>query len=186
MSSFSSFIDKIQHKHIMKSSIVLVIIKRSQIMLSKIQRTTIQPYKHPVYLIFKFMTVRTSMLSGVCLGTNNIKASGDFYDAVLATIGMTCVLSEPNERGYAGIDGKMTFFILSPFNEQKATFGNGTQVMFFAPNKDAVDAFHSTVLQNGGVDEGAPGPRHYHPDYYGAYARDLDGNKLNISVELKK
>jgi len=31
----------------------------------------------------------------------------------------------------------------------------------------------------GGRDEGGPGLRpHYHADYYGAYLRDPDGNKL--------
>jgi hypothetical protein len=31
----------------------------------------------------------------------------------------------------------------------------------------------------GGIDEGRPGIReHYHPNYYGAYVRDPDGNKI--------
>jgi len=126
------------------------------------------------------------MLSGVCIGTNDLKAAGDFYDAVLATIGMSCVFSDPQERGYAGKDGKITFYILLPFDQKEATSGNGTQVMFYAPDSEAVKAFHAAVLLNGGTDEGAPGPRHYHPDYYGAYARDLDGNKLNVSVYFKR
>ena len=39
---------------------------------------------------------------------------------------------------------------------------------------------HFTLpLVAGGIDEGPPGIReHYHPNYYGAYVRDLDGNKL--------
>jgi len=101
------------------------------------------------------------MLSGVCIGTNNIKV------------------------GYAGVDGKITLFILTPFNKEPASFGNGTQVMFYAPDIAAVDAFYNTALQNGGTDEGAPGPRDYHPNYYGAYVRDLDGNKLNVSIDLE-
>ena len=48
-----------------------------------------------------------------------------------------------------------------------------------------VDAFHTRALECGGHDEGAPGPRHYHPDYYGAYVRDLDRNKPNVSVSLE-
>jgi len=126
------------------------------------------------------------MLSGVCIGTNDIAASGAFYDEVLATIGMQCVFIEADERGYAGADGKITFFILLPFNKQPATFGNGTQTMFYAPDADAVQAFHAAAIRCGGTDEGLPGPRHYHPDYYGAYVRDLDGNKLNVSVEIKE
>lgn len=125
------------------------------------------------------------MLSGVCIGTNDIPAAAAFYDAVLVTIGMSCVLDEPHERGYAGSDGRITLFLLVPYDGQKATFGNGTQVMFYAPDADGVRAFHAAALHAGGVNEGSPGPRSYHPDYYGAYVRDLDGNKLNVSVSLE-
>jgi predicted lactoylglutathione lyase len=52
-------------------------------------------------------------------------------------------------------------------------------VAFGAQSREAVDAFHAAALAAGGSDEGAPGLRaHYHPNYYGAYVRDLDGNKL--------
>ena len=125
------------------------------------------------------------MLSGVCIGTNDLSSSGAFYDAVLATIGMTCVLSEPRERGYAGADGRITLFLVRPYNGEKATFGNGTQVMSYAPDAMAVRLFYAAALANGGQDEGPPGPRGYHPDYYGAYVRDPDGNKLNVSVSLE-
>jgi catechol 2,3-dioxygenase-like lactoylglutathione lyase family enzyme len=125
------------------------------------------------------------MLSGVCVGTNDISAAGKFYDEVLAVIGMKCVFSDEHERGYAGTDGRTTFFVVVPFNEKRATFGNGTQVMFYAPDAETVRAFHAAALRCGGSDEGAPGPRSYHPDYYGAYVRDLDGNKLNVSVSLE-
>ena len=124
------------------------------------------------------------MLSGVCIGTNDLLAAGEFYDAVLATIGMACVLSEPHERGYASADGKITLFVVLPYDKQAATFGNGTQVMFYAQDAGAVRDFYSAAIQYGGSDEGLPGPREYHPDYYGAYVRDLDGNKLNVSVCL--
>lgn len=114
-----------------------------------------------------------------------MKCAGRFYDEVLATIDMTCVLSEPAERGYAGADGRITLFLVAPYNGQPATFGNGTQIMFYAPDNAAVRAFHATAMKYGGQDEGPPGPRNYHPKYYGAYVRDLDGNKLNISVSLE-
>lgn len=124
------------------------------------------------------------MLSGICIGTNDLPAAAAFYDAVLATIAMTCALDEPRERGYAGADGRITLFVLAPFDGQPATHGNGTQTMFYAPDAAAVRAFHAAALRLGGTDEGAPGPRAYHRDYYGAYVRDLDGNKLNVSISL--
>jgi hypothetical protein len=126
------------------------------------------------------------LLSGICIGTNNIIAAGKFYDAVLATIGMSCVLFEADERGYAGDDGRTTVFVVSPFNEKPATSGNGTQIMFYARDDETVRAFHATAIKHGGTDEGSLGTRDYHPDYYGAYVRDLDGNKLNVSVSLEQ
>ena len=50
---------------------------------------------------------------------------------------------------------------------------------FIVGDRAKVDAFHKTALAHGGSDEGAPGLRaHYHPNYYGAYVRDPDGNKI--------
>ncbi|WP_422396671.1 hypothetical protein [Sphingomonas ginsenosidivorax] len=44
-----------------------------------------------------------------------------------------------------------------------------------------VDAIHAKALELGGTDEGAPGIRGDDPDgFYGAYFRDLDGNKLTV------
>lgn len=124
------------------------------------------------------------MLSGVCIGTNDMAKAAGFYDAVFATIGMTPAFKGDHERGYAEADGRVTVFVVTPYNNKPATFGNGTQFIFHAPDKDGVHAFHSAALNNGGTDEGAPGPRDYHPDYYGAYVRDPDGNKLHISISL--
>ena len=50
-----------------------------------------------------------------------------------------------------------------------------------ATNWNQVDAFHAAALANGGKSEGAPGLRpQYQPDFYAAYVRDPDGNKLAI------
>lgn len=123
------------------------------------------------------------MLSGVCVGTNDLGKAKAFYSQVLKTIGMSCLFSERHELGFGAEGGDVTFWVVTPYNEQPATFGNGTQVMFKTKSKDAVIAFYEQALALGGVDEGAPGPRDYTPDYYGAYCRDLDGNKLHISIQ---
>ena len=60
----------------------------------------------------------------------------------------------------------------------EAIAGNGTHVAFIAPSREAVDRFHAAALAAGGSDAGAPGPRDYTPDYYAAFVRDPDGNKL--------
>ena len=49
---------------------------------------------------------------------------------------------------------------------------------FQAKNREAVDAFHRAALAAGGQDNGGPGLRPYHPDYYAAFVRDPDGNNV--------
>lgn len=122
------------------------------------------------------------MFSHVTLGTNDLPRALAFYDTLLAGLGLRRIeFSE--EYGFAGYgtspDSTPQFFITRPFDRQDATVGNGVTIAFEAPDRAAVDRFHATAMAHGGSDEGAPGPRpHYHPDYYGAYLRDPDGNKL--------
>jgi catechol 2,3-dioxygenase-like lactoylglutathione lyase family enzyme len=55
----------------------------------------------------------------------------------------------------------------------------GTHVCFAAARRKDVDAFHAAALAAGGKDNGKPGLRpHYHANYYGAFAFDPDGNKI--------
>jgi len=52
-------------------------------------------------------------------------------------------------------------------------------VAFSARSWKAVGDFHAAALANDGVCDGAPGlPLHYVPDFYAAYVRDPDGNKV--------
>jgi len=54
-------------------------------------------------------------------------------------------------------------------------------VALMAETRRDVDLAHQAALAAGGQCEGAPGLRpEYHPDYYGAYFRDTEGNKLCI------
>lgn len=66
-----------------------------------------------------------------------------------------------------------------PFNGLPATCGNGCQVSFEAPTPQVVRQCWEAALRQGGTDEGAPALRpHYAPDFYAAYCRDPEGNKL--------
>ena len=119
-----------------------------------------------------------ALFGHVTLGTNNLERAGKFYDAVLATLGHARGLERDTFISYGDRSGSR-FFVMKPFDGGPATAGNGTHVAFLAPSRAAVDAFHAAALAAGGSDEGAPGLRpHYHADYYGAYVRDPDGNKL--------
>lgn len=124
------------------------------------------------------------MLSGACLGSNDLVNAKAFYDAVLSTIDMKLHIHLEHELGYGPSEGDPNFWVVTPFNEEVATYGNGTQIIFQARTKKAVQAFYKAALEMGGRDEGQPGPRDYAPGYYGAYVRDPDNNKLHVSLKL--
>lgn len=124
------------------------------------------------------------MLLYVTVGTNDLDRAGAFYDPVLATLGYRRQRQDATEIGYgADDDVRCRFWVVEPYNRQPATFGNGTTIALVARTRAAVDAFHAAVLDHGGTDEGAPGLRPFHPNFYAAFARDPDGNKLSAVCE---
>jgi catechol 2,3-dioxygenase-like lactoylglutathione lyase family enzyme len=128
------------------------------------------------------------MLSYVYFGTNNLEKAIVFYNATLTPLGMErCVTGDPQwDRIAAGWgiyeDGgarELGFWIGTPFDGKPASVGNGNMVAFSARSWKTVNDFHATALKNGGVCDGPPGLRlHYAPDFYAAYVRDPDGNKI--------
>jgi len=71
------------------------------------------------------------------------------------------------------------FSLETPINGLRAAPGNGVHIAFQAPDRQTVRRFHETAIANGATDEGAPGIReNYNANYYGAFVRDLDGNKI--------
>lgn len=123
------------------------------------------------------------MFSHVTIGTNDMPRARRFYDAVLGVLGYARLADHEDEALGYGLEARdrerIPFWVLKPFDRGRATPGNGWHVAFLAPDRPAVEAFHVAALANGGSDEGAPGLRpHYHADYYAAYVRDPDGNKL--------
>lgn len=125
---------------------------------------------------------RGEVFSHVTVGSSDMDRSMRFYDAVLAPLGLVRLKAFRAAAGYgpkdfAGIN--LPFWVLRPQDKKPATAGNGVTVAFTVAAREAVDAFHAAALSHGGTDEGAPGLRtHYHPDYYGGYVRDPDGNKI--------
>ena len=118
------------------------------------------------------------MFGHITLGTNDLARAAAFYDAVLAPLGHVRGLEKKNFVSYGDGSGAR-LFVMTPYDGRPATVGNGVHVALLAPDRAAVDAFHAAALAAGGTDEGPPGPRpHYHENYYGAYVRDPDGNKL--------
>jgi catechol 2,3-dioxygenase-like lactoylglutathione lyase family enzyme len=124
------------------------------------------------------------MLLYVTFGTNDVARSRAFYTPVLATLGYRLLRDGPDEIGYAAEgDTRCRFWVLTPFNNKAAGAGNGAMVALIAPTREAVDAFHAAAVAAGGTDEGAPGLRSYHANFYATYVRDPDGNKLTAVCE---
>ena len=124
------------------------------------------------------------MFSHVTVGTSKLTRALRFYDAALAPLGLRRARTFKVAASYAPPDFSGVnepFWVVRPLDGQAASAGNGVTVAFDAASRAAVDAFHQAALAAGGTDEGAPGLRaHYHPDYYGAYVRDPDGNKVCV------
>ena len=122
------------------------------------------------------------MFSHFTLGTNDLGRAESFYTSLMVTLGQSLIDSSA-EYGYLmyGPDDNRFphLFICRPFDRLPASWSNGFHIAFNVPDTETVDRFHAAALAAGGIDEGAPGLRpDYAPDYYGAYVRDPDGNKL--------
>ncbi len=121
------------------------------------------------------------MFSHVCVGVADVARAVAFYDGVLAPLGVTRFVTEADVAGWRMEAGGAAFYVGRPFDGGPPTPGNGTMAAFMAPSPEAVDAAHAAALAAGGACEGPPGARpQYGEGYYGAYFRDLDGNKVHV------
>lgn len=102
----------------------------------------------------------------------------------MAELGLTlkfCEASKPWAGWVSKHSPRPIFVIGKPFDGNARDPGNGNMVALLAPSREAVRRSHATALALGGICEGEPELRpDYHIDYYGAYFRDLDGNKLCV------
>jgi catechol 2,3-dioxygenase-like lactoylglutathione lyase family enzyme len=121
------------------------------------------------------------MFSHVTVGSNDIQRARRFYDGIAGALGLVRHAESADAAGYGRPDGRPQLWIVRPLDRKAATAGNGVTIGLEATNRRAVDAAYAAALAAGGADEGGPGLRtHYHPNYYGAYVRDPDGNKVCI------
>ena len=120
------------------------------------------------------------MLGYAMVGTNDLDRATEFYDAVLKTLDLMPVEQSGTYTAYAPISANeaVEFYVTTPFDTRAASAGNGTMIALQAPSLQTLGLFHQTGLQNGGIDEGAPGPREAGSNICYAYIRDLDGNKI--------
>lgn len=129
------------------------------------------------------------MFTYMTLGTSDLQRSIRFYDPVMAALGIERCATPGEEQDWQGWAGwglyqskgekEMALWLCQPFNGKPATVGNGTMVALVAGSWAQVRNFHAAALAHGGSSEGGPElRRQYNPDFYSAYVRDPDGNKL--------
>ena len=114
------------------------------------------------------------MIDHVGFGVSDYEASKAFYERALEPLGVSLLLEPVPQIGGFGSDGKPYFWIAGDRPVQ-----TGLHVAFAYKNRELVDAFHDAAIAAGGTDNGPAGPRPiYHPDYYGAFVLDPDGNNV--------
>lgn len=117
------------------------------------------------------------MLGYATIGSNDFEKATAFYDAVLAPLGGGRAFASDRMQGYASPNGGMVA-VCKPYDEKPASPGNGAMLALTAATRELVDEVYKVALANGATCEGEPGERM--PTFYGAYFRDLDGNKICV------
>ena len=124
------------------------------------------------------------MLSHVFIGITDFDRALAFYQPIMDALQLQMKFCDPGKPWAAWMskDAPRPLFVIgTAFDEQPATPGNGQMIALLAPSHEIVNRCHALAMAHGGSCEGPPGLRpHYHPDYFGAYMRDPDGNKLCV------
>ena len=116
----------------------------------------------------------TRVFDHVTLGIGDLSRARQFYDPVMATLGLSLLWHTDRMLTYGPPEEDV-------FGLQCDDGGprRGAHVAFRAADRAAVGRFHAAALRHGGDDDGAPGLRTaYHPHYYAAFVRDPDGNRI--------
>jgi catechol 2,3-dioxygenase-like lactoylglutathione lyase family enzyme len=122
------------------------------------------------------------VFSHIFVGVKDFDRALAFYKPVMEVLGAPLRFIDAG-RPWAGWQSlpnpRPLFLIGTPFDREKHAAGNGQMVAFLAKDRVTVDEVHRVALALGAVSEGEPGLRpEYHANYYGAYIRDPEGNKL--------
>ncbi len=120
-----------------------------------------------------------AVLDHLGIQCEDMDAAAAFYDTVLAPLGGARIKDYEVAIGYGGPDGKPDFWI---GRLEEGTTNRPTHHCFTAADRAAVDAFFAAAVAAGA--EVLHEPRvwpEYHPNYYGAFVRDPDGNNVEAA-----
>jgi len=125
------------------------------------------------------------MIHHVSVGANDLERARAFYDPLMALLGLRLTFEDGKSFGYG--TGDTLFSVETPVDGTAASAGNGVHVAFQASDRAMVRRFHELALANGGTSDGAPGPRpDYDANYFAAFVRDPDGNKIEALTFVAK
>jgi len=115
------------------------------------------------------------MFDHVCFEVSDLKKSKEFYMPILELLGFKVWAEGDGYIGF-GTDQRPHFWINQAEGNEITKFAH---VAFPATNRNLVDRFYELAMSQGGKSEGEPGLRpEYHPNYYGAFVLDFDGNNI--------
>ena len=117
------------------------------------------------------------MLGYVTIGTADMAKATAFYDALLAEIGAKQLFGQDRIKFYGTGPGAPMLAVCVPYDQGAQAPGNGVMIAIPAAGPEAIQKLSDKAIALGATDEGAPGER-IPGMFYGAYVRDLDGNKL--------
>ena len=115
-------------------------------------------------------------LDHVGFAVTDYRRSRAFYEQALAPLGLKLLLEFSEAAAGFGRDdgGRPSFFIEAHGEPVRGRL----HIALRAESRELVDAFHTAALEAGGTDNGAPGIRWYHENYYGGYVLDPDGHNV--------
>jgi catechol 2,3-dioxygenase-like lactoylglutathione lyase family enzyme len=110
------------------------------------------------------------------LGTDDLARAAEFYDAIGEPIGARRIFETPTSLVWS-TPGGSDLDLTKPYDGRPASVGNGAMVALECKETAQVDRIYEIAMSKGAKDEGPPGQRW--ENFYAAYFRDPDGNKLN-------
>ncbi|CAN7448051.1 VOC family protein [Pseudoduganella sp. LjRoot289] len=123
------------------------------------------------------------MFSHVFIGVTDFERAHAFYAALTAELNLVQKFRDDSRPWAAWMpaDAPRPLLGIGKPYEGEASCGNGQMTALLAPSRAAVERAYASALAHGGTCAGQPGLRpEYHENYYGAYMRDPDGNKLCV------
>ncbi len=119
------------------------------------------------------------MIDHVSIPVADLIRARVFYEAVLAPLGLTCLVTRERTVGF-GKRYPEFWLNLRPGTQPIAN--PGAHICLRAADAEAVRAFHAAAMDRGGSDEGAPGDRSAAmTTYFAAFVIDPDGNKIEAA-----